>query len=96
MASGSSTANLPRSISGERTAKASAGLTPWTISLMVADAMQRDVEAAAKLGLTDAEARSLARLYWTDIYPENLPEYSTPDCRNGGPYDLHPHDSRWP
>ena len=59
-------------------------------------AMQRDVEAAAKLGLTDAEARSLARLYWTDIYPENLPEYSTPDCRNGGPYDLHPHDSRWP
>lgn len=59
-------------------------------------AMQRDVEAAPKLGLTHAEAQTLAQVYWTDIYPEDTPEYFTADCRDGGPYDLHPHDTHWP
>jgi hypothetical protein len=59
-------------------------------------AIQRVVEAAPKLGLSANEARRLARTYWEDIYPENLPEYQSPECRNGGPFDLHPGDSRWP
>jgi hypothetical protein len=59
-------------------------------------AMQRVVEAAPKLGLSDAEARRLERTYWEEIYPEDPPEYFTTDCRNEGPLDLHPKDSRWP
>jgi hypothetical protein len=59
-------------------------------------AMQRVVEAAPTLRVSEAEARTLARTYWDEIYPEDLPEYATPDCRNGGLLDLHPRDSRWP
>jgi hypothetical protein len=59
-------------------------------------AMQRVVEAAPKLGVGVPEARLLARTYWEELYPEDLPEYVTPDCRNNGPFDLHPGDSRWP
>jgi hypothetical protein len=59
-------------------------------------AMQRVVEAAPKLGLSDVEARRLARTYWAAIYPEVLPDYYTVDCRDGGPLDLHSNDPRWP
>jgi hypothetical protein len=59
-------------------------------------AMQRVVEAAPKLGVSRPEARRLARTYWDELYPENLPEYVTPDCHNGGPFDLHPNDPTWP
>jgi hypothetical protein len=58
--------------------------------------MQRVVEAAPKLGVTAAEGRQLARSYWKEIYPEDLPDYTSPDCRNNGLLDLHPNDSRWP
>jgi hypothetical protein len=59
-------------------------------------AMQRVVEAGPKLGVSNADARRLARTYWEEIYPEDLPEYSTTDCRNNGPLDLHPSDATWP
>lgn len=59
-------------------------------------AMQRVPIVAAKLGVSRSEARTLARLYFTDVYPENLPEYRTAGCHDNGEFDLHPLDPVWP
>jgi hypothetical protein len=58
--------------------------------------MQRMPAAAVRLGLTTAEGRFLARLYWRDWYPRDRGAYHSPECRNGGSLDLHRGSSRWP
>jgi hypothetical protein len=54
---------------------------------------------AAKLGATVAEAQALAGLYATRMYPlrrSQTPAYWSPQCRNGGVYDLRRSLIRWP
>jgi hypothetical protein len=58
--------------------------------------MQRVPIAAAKLGVPRGRARALARVYFTEVYPEDRPEYQTPGCRNGRAFDLRPRDAQWP
>lgn len=58
--------------------------------------MQRFAGVARKLGLPAAEARRLARVYWTEVYPDPDREYWTRDCRDGGKLDLRPRSSVWP
>jgi hypothetical protein len=54
---------------------------------------------ASKLGATVPEAQALASLYATRMYPlrrTRTPEYWSPECRDGGKYDLRPALARWP
>ena len=58
--------------------------------------MQDLREAARGLGVSPQYADALATRFWEDVYPQNDPEYRTPDCRDGGPFDRRPDDPRWP
>lgn len=58
--------------------------------------VQRIPETARALGFASADARALAELYWTELYPENDDEYKSKECRSGGELDLRPGDPRWP
>lgn len=58
--------------------------------------MQRLAGVARKLGLSAAEARRLARVYWTEVYPDSDRDYRTPECRDDGELDLRPRSSVWP
>jgi hypothetical protein len=58
--------------------------------------MQRLAGVARKLGLPANEAERLARVYWTEIYPDSDRDYWTRDCRDGGGLDLRPRSSVWP
>lgn len=49
-----------------------------------------------KLGATTDFAREIGNDYWAMVYPLNSPEYSSADCRDGGPLDLNPGNSAWP
>ena len=54
---------------------------------------------ASNLGASVAEAQALAKLFATQIYPwrERLtPQYWSPECRDGGKYDLRPASHSWP
>jgi hypothetical protein len=54
---------------------------------------------ANKLGAPVAEAQALATLYATRMYPQRrtkTPEYWSPECRDGGKYDLRRSLARWP
>lgn len=54
---------------------------------------------ASKLGASVAEAQSLATLYATRMYPmrrTSTPRYWSPECRDGGRYDLRRSLARWP
>ena len=59
-------------------------------------AVQRVRELATILGADPAYADKLATTYWEDIYRLNPPDYKTPLCHNGGPFDLNPQSERWP
>jgi hypothetical protein len=68
-------------------------------------ASEADVECRALQrvrGLVRAEGHGaelqneLALLAWDIGYPENLEEYRTERCADGGPLDLHPDSSAWP
>jgi hypothetical protein len=59
-------------------------------------AMQRDEAAARLLGADDAQARRLARYYWTVDYPRMPEGYRSGDCAPGGPWDEHLPDPPWP
>ena len=51
---------------------------------------------ARRLGASPEQARALA-LFSLDQLPGRMPpEYSSPQCRDGGAYDLRPHDEVWP
>ena len=54
---------------------------------------------ASKLGGSVAESQALASLYATQMYPERriqTPTYWSPECRDGGRYDLRRSLARWP
>ena len=51
---------------------------------------------ATKLGSDDVQARGLARLVHLLVYPHMPDEYRSPECRNGGAFDLRPGSSAWP
>jgi hypothetical protein len=54
---------------------------------------------ANKLGATVAESQALATLYATRMYPlrrTETPQYWSPECRDGGKYDLRRSLARWP
>jgi hypothetical protein len=55
--------------------------------------------AATRLGATAAEGQRLARFYATILYPQrqfSTPAYWSPECRDGGKYDLRPGSHSWP
>jgi len=54
---------------------------------------------ATRLGASLGEAQALAQLYWRQIYPlrrTQTPLYWSPQCRDGGAYDLRPASHAWP
>ena len=91
---------------GDREAVADAVLTfahevehvvaPYTEAETQCHALQDMRQAARLLGASAAEAAELARIAWTDLYPDYDEEYRTQACRNGGPLDRNPHSDRWP
>jgi hypothetical protein len=58
-------------------------------------AIQVAASAARRLGVDGAYADGLTRLYWAH-YGEELPAYRSPECREGGAYDLKRTTSAWP
>jgi hypothetical protein len=58
-------------------------------------AIQLARQTAVELGATPQEGASLQALYWSR-YGDELPEYRSPECRDGGAYDLHPADPAFP
>jgi hypothetical protein len=58
-------------------------------------AIQRAAQTARRLGADASYARGLVRLYW-EHYDLELPAYRSPECRDGGAYDLDPAVSAWP
>ena len=54
---------------------------------------------ATRLGASLPEAEALAQLFSQRIYPlrrTETPTYWSPECRDGGAYDLRPKSSAWP
>ncbi len=54
---------------------------------------------ATRLGATLSEAQELAQLFWQKLYPlrrTETPLYWSPQCHDGGKYDLRPNNSAWP
>ncbi len=60
------------------------------------NSVQTTERAALLLGATPAQARSLAVVYDTEVYPRMPDGYLSPDCRPGGSLDRHPDDPAWP
>jgi len=58
-------------------------------------AIQLASGTARRLGVGGAYADGLAQLYWGH-YGEELPVYRSPECRDGGAYDLDTTTSAWP
>jgi hypothetical protein len=59
------------------------------------DAIQLIPETTVWLGLSKRVGRLFADAYWR-AYRFEPKGYSTPKCRDGGPYDLHPGTHLWP
>jgi hypothetical protein len=51
---------------------------------------------ARRLGASEAQARQLAQFSFADLPRRMPPEYTSPDCHNGGRLDLRPGDPVWP
>jgi hypothetical protein len=54
---------------------------------------------ATRLGASLTEAQALAGLYWQQVYPlrrTQTPLYWSPQCHDGGTYDLRPRSADWP
>jgi hypothetical protein len=59
-------------------------------------ALQAIEFVARRLGATPEQARQLATFAFAEL-PRRMPrEYTTPECRNGGNYDLRPASPIWP
>jgi hypothetical protein len=52
--------------------------------------------AARRLGATPEQARALASFAFQELPGRMPPVYSSPECRDGGRYDLRPGDPVWP
>ena len=59
-------------------------------------ALQRMRDAAASLGIPPGYAEELTQAAWQELYPDNDPEYRTPDCRDAGPLDARPRTRVFP
>jgi hypothetical protein len=59
-------------------------------------AMQQAPTVASVLGATPRTAASVGLLYFRQIYSQNLREYQSPECRNGGALDLRPERDGFP
>jgi len=59
------------------------------------NAIQLMQDTAVELGASREYAARLQALYWS-LYDEELPAYRSPECRNGGRYDLRPADPTFP
>ena len=54
---------------------------------------------ASRLGAPVGEAEAIASYFWQRIYPLRrieTPTYWSPECRDGGKYDLRPASHAWP
>lgn len=54
---------------------------------------------ATRLGASVAEAQAIAQLFAQRVYPlrrTETPAYWSPECRDGGAYDLRPSSASWP
>lgn len=51
---------------------------------------------ARELGADEQQARELAIFSSNEIPPQMPPQYISPECHDGGRYDLRPHDPSWP
>ena len=51
---------------------------------------------ARRLGASSGQARALARFAYDELPPRMPAEYASPDCHDGGAYDLRPGDPNWP
>ena len=51
---------------------------------------------ARRLGATEAQASALGEWAATNLPARMPPEYSSPQCRDGGTLDLHPNAPGWP
>jgi hypothetical protein len=49
-----------------------------------------------RLGATAQQARQLATFAFAELPPEMPAEYTSPECRNGGRFDLRPDSALWP
>ena len=61
--------------------------------------MQSIWYVATSLGASVAEGQRIAQFYWAHIYAErqeSTPSYWSPQCRDGGKYDLRPSSTAWP
>jgi hypothetical protein len=58
-------------------------------------AMQYDTAMAEDLGAPAAAAHALAVSYWRVVYPNMPDNYTSGDCRPGGPLDLHLPGAPW-
>jgi hypothetical protein len=61
--------------------------------------MQSIWYVATKLGASLAEAQAIGAFYAKELYPlreTQTPAYWTPECRDGGKYDLRPQSHAWP
>jgi hypothetical protein len=58
--------------------------------------MQLIPRTSRELGLSVADGRLLAELYWRSSYPTLDPMYRSPECRDGGDFDVRPNSDVWP
>ena len=50
--------------------------------------MQRNAEAARRLGASLEQAQAITRFVYEHVYPSLPQDYRTSDCHDRGPYDL--------
>jgi hypothetical protein len=60
------------------------------------NSLQTMAGTAQALGATPAQAAALARGQLAEGYPRMPDRYRSEQCADGGPFDLHPDDPRWP
>jgi hypothetical protein len=59
-------------------------------------AVQRLDDVAMMLGATPEQARSLAKRYFAEVYPNMPSSYRSGDCVDDGDWDAAPDDPEWP
>jgi hypothetical protein len=59
-------------------------------------ALQAIAFVARRLGASREQAQALAKFSFDQLPGRMPPEYSSPDCYDGGPLDLRPNDPVWP
>lgn len=68
----------------------------WAEAEAECRAVQLNHLIALKLGATEAQARSLQRRYFAEIYPYLKEGYPSNECREGGALDIFPERTQFP